>query len=167
MAKSDRQMLSGILKKMLGERASSELLKQCDPELAKQLTPGMELPTVADLVAKKIIKLALDPEKAYQWAVEILFDRMEGKAAQGVPIKADSRVLENKLNDITTQHLNSIAVEFAKESAGQLADQREVTDESDGPAAKLLDLSNDGAGDPEEPPREPVMAGETAAEGIG
>lgn len=139
--------LTSIIKDMLGERASISLIKEIDPELLKELQSGKPAPLVAELLAKKVIKLALDPKKSNQWAVELIFDRLEGRAAQGAPMREDGRNIERRLDDLSTEHLNSVAADFAKATRERAAEK--TADEADGPTARLLDLSRDRAADPE------------------
>ena len=147
MAKSntERTQLLGIIKKMLGERASMELLKEVAPDIIPELKNGTPVPVVAELLVNKVVRLALDPKKSNQWAVELIFDRVEGKAVQGRPIREDGRVLEDRLDEVTATHLNSIAAKFAKQAASELSSRGEAENKPAGPAAKLLDLHKNRA----------------------
>lgn len=156
MAASARTRLSDALREMLGQKASVQLVKEVAPELMNQLTAGKSLPTIAELLVKKVVGMALDPKRQCQWAVELIFDRMEGKAVQGAAVREDARITEEKLDDLTAEHLNSIAAEFSKDAARELAGS-DAEDAAHRPAADDLDLPDDGADGPEEAPGEPAL----------
>lgn len=164
---NDNRRLSDILKGMLGKKATAELLREVDPDLLTRLRAGMETPTVAELVAKKIIRLAMDPKKSNQWAVELILDRMEGRSPKAPPLREDAGVTEEKLDALTAEHLNSIASSFARDSAagndGKAEPPAEET--TDGPAAKLLGLSKDKIGRAQEAGPESAVAAGTEAQG--
>ncbi|WP_411053147.1 hypothetical protein, partial [Tritonibacter sp. SIMBA_163] len=55
-----------------------------------------------------VLKFAVAPGRANQWAVELVFDRVDGKAIQQAA--GDGRdVIEDRLDDISRQHLNDLA----------------------------------------------------------
>ncbi len=156
--KSDKARLTEIIKQMLGERVTIKLLEEIDPELLKELQAGKAVPTVADMLAKKVIRLALDPQKSNQWAVELIFDRLEGKAPKGTPMREDGRVIEERLDAITTEHLNSLAAQFARQTTVEFGSGSEIEDTTSGPASKLLDLQQDRTVSAEEVGCEPAVA---------
>lgn len=165
MAKaSERKKLSTLLRELLGKRAPMDLLKEIDPDLVTQMEAGVPAPTLAELVAKKVVRLALDPQKQSQWAVELVFDRTEGKAVQGAAMKDDGRDTEKRLSDLTTEHLNSLAATYAK-SAKPRRPEAEPQAEASGPASKLLDLRKDGPADSQEAGGQPPVASGVASEG--
>ena len=158
-AGNNKVRLANTLKSMLGERASMEMLKECAPELLKALGPGKNVPTVAELLAQKVIALALDPKKSNQWAVELIFDRVEGKAVKGAEVMEAYRDVEDKLDELTTEHLNSIAAKFAKNAPAELGGgEYKAEDRAAGSANKLLDMSKNRTRRSERPSSQPGVA---------
>jgi hypothetical protein len=144
--------LAETLKELLGQIASAKLLAEVDPELLKELTAGKTAPTIAELVVKKVIRLALDPKTQCQWAIELIFERVEGKAVQGSPLREDGRMIEDRLDDITREHLNSLAATFAKQATNDLITDNAGTEEP----TKGTPLAPDDAGQrPPDPPCQP------------
>jgi hypothetical protein len=158
-----RARLNVLLKDLLGQRATVKLLKEVEPDLLREMSAGAKAPTMAELLVKKVVKLALDPEKPNQWAVELIFDRVEGKPVGGAPPTDDGRQIEERLDDVTTQHLNAIASQFSRRTPGELAggDGEPAAEAgADGPAAKLLDLPQDRPARPQgDDDESPVEAG--------
>lgn len=159
-----RRKLTHLMKEMLGKNATAELMKEVAPEMLEQLRPNDTLPTIADLLVGKIVKLALDPKKSNQWAVEIIYDRVEGRAIQGEPPREDGRVHEERLRDIGRTQLNAIAAQFTQDEPGRLGGA-EAKDEPAGPARKLLDLSKNRAARAEGAEGEHPLAPASAAVG--
>ena len=153
-SKELKAALSSRLKSVLGESATLELLREVDPSLAAGLKAGTPMPTLADLVVRKVTRLAMDPNASNQWAVEMVWDRIEGKAVQGEIPTDSGRQIEERLDTISRDHLNAIAADIARarESAAADADVR-----SDGPTARLLDLSRNRAGDSQDAGKQPPM----------
>jgi hypothetical protein len=167
MAKSNalRAKLVDTMKVMLGERATVKLLNEIDPGLIASIRAGTPVPTLAELLVDKVIKLALDPKRANQWAVELIFDRVEGKSVKGQAIREDGRQIEERLDEITTEHLNSLAAQFAKNEPGELVERRNIEDRTPGPASKLLDLHKDRAAGSQDIRGELVVAAGASEEG--
>lgn len=139
--KSPKMQLSEKLREMINRAVPIRMLQEVAPELIDELQAGMPVPLVADLIVDKLIKLAIDPKRPNQWALELIWERMEGKAAQGQPPDDQGRLLEERLDDITTQHLNAIATQYAKSHRdGQPA----VKEQPLGPDTGNLDLLEDG-----------------------
>lgn len=138
-----RVKIAETLKRVLGEHATYELVKEVAPELLEELAVGKIAPSVADLLVRKVVRLALDKEKSNQWAVELIFDRVEGKSVAGQPIREDGRIVEDRLDDLTREHLNSIAAQFAQRAKDRLVGGSEAADRAAGPASKLMDLRKD------------------------
>ena len=80
-------------------------MKEVAPELLEQLKAGMAVPTIADLLVQKIVRLALDKKKSNQWAVELVMDRIEGKAVKGQPMREDGRLIEERLGCTAEHHV--------------------------------------------------------------
>lgn len=143
--KPGKVKLTELLRDMLGERATKELLEVVDPDFLKELKKGKSIPTVADLLVKKIVRYALDPSKAYQWAVEMIWNYNEGKPAMGSPVTDDGREFDEQMDDLTREHLNSMAAQFSKSAAEQLlteAAEPSGKDDGGGPANRLLSIKN-------------------------
>jgi uncharacterized membrane-anchored protein YjiN (DUF445 family) len=162
-----RTKVTEMLKRMLGERATYELVSEVAPELLAELTANKNVPTVADLLIRKVIRLALDKDKGNQWAVELIFDRVEGKSVAGEPVRQDSRVVEDRLDDITREHLNSIAAQFAKRAKDELGGDKKAENRPAGPAGRLLDLHKNRPDRPENLDRKPPLAEGTPPAGGG
>lgn len=108
-----RDKLSDLLRQMLGTTASPEMLAHADKDgmLLKRMQQGDSLPTLSRLLAQKVIRLALDPDKAYQWAVELCFDRTEGKPVAAEQVKERRKVLD-RLDDITAKQIDAITDKY-------------------------------------------------------
>ncbi len=113
-----RQLVSDSLRDMLGEEIPEKLLKKIAPEFHKALPANSRMPTVAFMLARKLVAMALDPAKGNFNAVNAVLERSEGKASPGSPIKQSEAVIEDKLDDISTQHLNTLAAAFFKRALG-------------------------------------------------
>lgn len=158
-AKGKADRLTDILKEMLGKHADAEMLQATCPELLKGLANGMKMPTFAELLAHKLMQLAMakDPPR---WVIELILDRTEGRVVQGAPPQEGEGQLHKKLDDIDIELINSQTAEFAQQGdlateAGADAGAENV---SDGPSARLLDLSGDGAGGSQGAGGEPALA---------
>lgn len=165
MAKSAKARLSEHIRHLLSGHASPRLLEKVAPELLQELKPGMKMPQVSELLAQKVLDLALDPCKANQWAVEMVFDRSEGRSVQGIPLREDGRVTEDKLNEYTTHHLNALANKFTARSEGENEDYQASEDPTTGRVAQDLDLPSNRVGGAQALTSEPPVA--EGAEGEG
>lgn len=168
MAQSELKVkLTEHIKSLLGQRATGELLKEVDPALLAEMQADAEMPTLAALVAKKVIRLALDPQKSHQWAVELIMDRTEGRAVQGAPPKEDGRIIQEKLDNLTREHINSLTTKFAEVTAASVKEfeESQPSDDDAGPAARLLDLPRNGISSPKEAEGESSVEAEPADEG--
>lgn len=166
--KSLRADLNAKLKAALGHTATVELLKVVNPKLLEQLRAGVQMPRVADLLVDKIIKLALDPAKANQWAVELVWDRSEGRAVAGQAPENDGRKIEDRLNVISKEHLNAIATQFSTEKWQKAEEENRnqaTADPAPGLPPGLLDLPSHGAGSTQALGGQSSMA--TEAKGAG
>jgi hypothetical protein len=121
-----------------------------------------------EIIARNVVKEAMRGER---WAIELCYDRTEGKPIQAVKDDASERGVEERLEDVTKHHLNELArslgVAVAAEpigagpvvtggEAGEL-DEREADVGDDGPGTVrgLLDLPRDGDRDSEDAQDEP------------
>lgn len=134
-----RHALVARLKKVLGETATKELLQACQPKQLEKLKPGQDFPMVAELLVDKIVIFALDTSAANQWAVELVWSYIEGRPVQGLPKRDDGRHIEEHLNDITRQHINSLAATIDGNRPAVPA-APEAEDRTPGPASRLMDL---------------------------
>ncbi|MCC7147127.1 MAG: hypothetical protein IT443_11835 [Phycisphaeraceae bacterium] len=167
-----RRKLSQLLADALGQKASSELLSQC-PDLLKQIQAGQEIPTIAELLVAKVVQLALDPAKQNQWAVEMIFDRVEGKPVAGIAPDDQGRPIEDRLDDITGQYINELADRFVRAKRSEEAAETRDRDQRPAPVAEppsgrpspLLDLPQNRARRPQDVPREPPVESPAEKEG--
>ena len=160
-----RHALVARLKNVLGEKATAKLVEACRPDQLEKLKPGQDLPTVAELLVDKIVRFALDKDKANQWAVDLVFGYIEGRPVQGLPKRDDGRHLEDHLNDITRQHLNSLAATI--DGNGPAVPTASATeDPTPGPTTRLLVLPGHRIGSPkEDPAKSPLEIRAPAASG--
>ena len=134
--------ISDHIRAILEEQATVELLEQVAPELLAS-TAKKDFPTLSRLLADKIVIAAIDKKKSNEWAVQMVVERLEGKAVQGEKINDTDDAVEEQLTRAGTEHINHIAA------------QLNITADSDEPgaaegvpdrlsAAKDLDLPADG-----------------------
>lgn len=139
-------MPASSAEKRLTELIKAQLQKQADvedlpPDLQAAMADGNRQPNYGELLVHKVVKLAVSPGKIHQFAIELIFDRVEGKSVQSVPVNdTATEATEERLRDITRQHLNDIAGQFvAAERAGVAA----AAGPPAGPASRLLALPQD------------------------
>lgn len=119
--KPDRRKLSEIIRETLGSLAPPSLL--VDRAIIDAMIEGAPAPRIADLLVNKVVKLALDPDKANQWAVELIFDRVEGKASPVMVSDQEGRQIDERIENVSVAHLNSLAKRFV-ETRGNLPEGR-------------------------------------------
>lgn len=153
--KNLKQEITSRLRAVLGENATRQLLEEFAPDLLEQLKKGDSVPKIADLLARKIIRFGIDPKKPNQWAVELICDRLEGKAAQGEPVKDTGRILEGQLDAITVQHLNALA---AEQTRSRREAEPAVKDETPGHVPSPMEMLENGTFNTEEDIRQLDMA---------
>ena len=156
--KSDKltAKLSEIMKEAVGKKASTGLLQELefDPEELRKITSGkLPVPTIAQLIVQKIIRMALTPTRSNQWCVEMVWERTEGKAPSSPALTDDGRGTEERLNDITTSHLNALAEDSI--AAAAEAHTEELPSRL---AEAQLEMSEDGTPDTQGLPGEPPVA---------
>ena len=132
MGKKRSQKVSDVIKQLLQSEADDKLIETVCPEMAGEFA-GISTPTIAELLAQKIVVMALDHKKPNEWAVTMVLDRAEGKAVQGDKPNAADEIIEDKLTRASTQHINHIS----KAVIGSLCngDGDESEDVSDRPTA--------------------------------
>lgn len=123
---------------------------------------------VGEVIAENVTREAMKGER---WAIELTFDRSEGKPIQAVKDDASDRSVEERLEDVTRHHLNQLALAAGGEplaaavgadsldagDADRERDERRADpgDDRPGTTRGLLDLPRDGGDDPEDPQDEP------------
>lgn len=107
MAKTAKQKLGDHLKQLIGQPAPVEMLDGWQ-DIINEMAEGRQAPQIAELIAMKVLKAAVDPNRPNQWAVELVFDRVDGKAIQQTAGEGRDEI-EERLNDISRQHLNDLA----------------------------------------------------------
>lgn len=150
--KTARQKLGDYLKSMIGQPAPVEMLDGWQ-DIINEMAEGKSAPLIAELIAMKVLKAAVDPSRPNQWAVELVFDRVDGKAIQ--QNSGEGRdVIEERLDDISRQHLNDLAaLSTADAAAGP-----EAEDGADRPVANPLSgLSSHRAENAQNPQGKPPM----------
>jgi len=163
--KSARARLSEHIRHLLGSNATVKLLRVVAPEVLDELKPGMKMPQVSELLAEKVVQLALDPSKSNQWAVEMVFDRSEGRVVQGIPLREDGRVTEDRLNEYTTHHLNALAASFTTRSESEDEANPPHEDPTTGRDPALLDLPSNRVSGTQADNGEPAVAPDATGEG--
>jgi len=144
--------LTNTLKQLLGQKADAETLQAWidkDEEIRDAMAAGHATPMLIDLLARKIVQLATNPNEKNQWAVELVFDRVEGKPIQGTPPDDGGRRIEDRLDELTKHNLNQIAKPHL--TATPVVHERTAEERAAGPARKLMDLPSDRAGRSEAP----------------
>ena len=144
--KSPKTRLSEHIRHLLSGYATPEIMREVAPELLSKLKPGMSMPLLSELLAQKVISLALDKDRPNQWAIEMVFDRSEGKSVQGIPLREDGRVTEGKLDEYTIHHLNAISAGFAAGIEGDQEVSQTPADGALGSTPGKLDLSSNRVG---------------------
>jgi hypothetical protein len=154
MAKEKRRdtKLSKWLKEILGKNAPIEF------QIEDDLLSGHPGRTNAEVIADAVIAEA---RKGKQWAIEVVYDRTEGKPVQAIKQDDGDRTFEERITDVTVKHLNDIAAHrsapAAKPPVGAdspppddagTAEPAAVAGERPArPARDFLDLPQNGVGD--------------------
>lgn len=160
--KSLKHELAARLKAALGAIATKKLVEEVAPELLDKLKPGDDMPAVAELLVDKIVKLAIERDKANQWAVELVWNYIEGRPVPGTAKREDSRLIDERLDQTTAAHLNGIAAAVSRRKDSRGVDAAEG---ADGPAARLLDMPGNRPRGPEGATGKLAVA--AAAQGAG
>jgi hypothetical protein len=96
--------LSKWLRELLGRNAPIEFQIEAD------LLTGDPGKTNAEIIAEKVVEAAREGK---QWAIELIHDRTEGKPVQAVKQDEGDRSVEERIEDVTVQHLNDLARKLA------------------------------------------------------
>ena len=141
--------LAESLKGILVENADlakywGDLPKEVQNELANGTQSSI---SKFELLNRRLVDLAITNPAKYQWAVQLIFDRTEGRAAQSATDPEDSsRDFDSKLSRIGKQHLQTFVPTSVIRNA-QDSDEAKVV--APGPASAILDLPDDRSGGPE------------------
>lgn len=155
--------LSKWLRELLGRNAPIDFQDQAE------LLAGEPGKTNAEVIAEAVVAAAREGK---QWAIELVHDRTEGKPVQAVKADEGDRSVEERINDVTVQHLNDLAAKLGNigdSPAPPLsADPQPEPDAPEphanaagsghpaaAPAHKLLDLPKDEHRDPQDPQGQP------------
>lgn len=92
--------LSKWLRELLGRNAPIEFQEQAE------LLAGEPGKTNAEVIAEAVLAAAREGK---QWAIELVHDRTEGKPVQAIKPDEGDRSVEERINDVTVQHLNDLA----------------------------------------------------------
>ncbi len=145
-----------LFKDSLARPVPVELLDDW-PEIQNAMAEGQPAPQTAEVLVAKIIRYAVERGKANTWAVEMIYEYVVGKP-QLAPQDGDSgRHFDEKLEDVTTDHLNSLAATFASSNGGLVPSKAQ--DKADRPmAGAAVGVPEDGPRSTEGPSDEPEMA---------
>lgn len=147
MKKRRDTKLSLWLKQILGKAAPIEF------QIINDLAEGDPGRTNAEVVAEKVVEAAREGK---QWAIELCYDRTEGKPAQSAKADVDDTRVEERINDVTKQHLTILAEKLGAPISAHTVPVAEESDDgrrdhpgqrAAGPARSILDLPKDEAGD--------------------
>ncbi len=152
-----RKHMIDLLKDQLGRPVSVELLEESYPEIVNAMASGQPAPQVAQVLAAKIIKLAIKGDEKNQWAIEMIYDRVVGKPKQS-PVDAGGgrQFADEKLDDVTTEHLNVLAQDFAATNGGLASPPPGPPDRQ--MASALVDVPDHGPVGSKDAGSEPEMA---------
>ena len=135
---STTAQLAKLLREKLGETADLEFQNITNPIPGQ---PTTSFVTNGDVLVDKIMKLAVEGK---QWAMQLVFDYVEGKPAQASTEDAESRQTEQRLDEISSEHLN----QFAEQVIGRGTDAggESSGDDPARPVSRLMDLPKNGTG---------------------
>ncbi len=123
VTKKQKRGLSETLKDMLGKPAPVELVDQISADLRDRIAEGGPIPSYEELIVARCLQIALGP-KPCQWAMELVWDRVEGKPFKNENVDKSRNQWEKKMDDVTAAQLNNIAATVAsmsKQSSPQQA----------------------------------------------
>lgn len=155
MAKNkEKAQLNARLEALLGKTATRQLMEDAGIDLT-EYNAGTPLPKIADLVVYEVVKMAL---KGKEWAIQLAYDRTEGKTPTGQQTKEDGRILEERLDTVTQAHINALAESIIYDEDNQIKNVAAGL-----PSSDEVDLSKDGPDRPQNAHRESPVAQEIAA----
>ena len=140
-------ILSKLLKDLLGKPVSIKNLSAAE---ISELVEGFQVMSNGEALAEKLMQLAT---LGKEWAIQIVLERTEGRAVQAAKEDGSDKTTEERLDYITTQHLNSLAKRHLERQQDEQRlppppEPAEVGGEPQnvaaGPASKLLGLRKDG-----------------------
>ncbi len=128
------------------------------PEIRDAMAVGQPAPQTAEVVVAKIIRYALEKDKANLWAIQMIYDYVVGRPQQAPQDADGGRHFDEKVEDVTTEHLNALAHQF-QTTAGGLAVANTPAGQANRPVAvPALDLPENGPGSSQGASGEPEMA---------
>lgn len=104
---SKREKLADLIRDYIGRPAPVEMLDGWD-EALQRMAEGEPAPKIAELIVMKVLKAASDPARSNQWAVELVFDRVDGKAIAASSGEGRDEI-EDRLDDLSRRHLDDLA----------------------------------------------------------
>lgn len=140
-------VLSKLLRDLLGRPVS---IKNLSAKEVSELVEGFQVMNNGEALAEKLMQLAVQGK---EWAIAIVLERTEGRAVQAAKEDGSDKTTEERLDYITTQHLNSLAKRHVERQQDEqpiapVHEPAEVGSRpqnvSAGPASKLLGLRKDG-----------------------
>lgn len=155
--KNWRKHMVQLFKDGLGRPIPVALLDDY-PEIEQAMAAGQPAPETAAVVVAKIIRYAVDRHKPNTWAIQMIYDYVVGKPQQ-TPADADAgRHFDEKVNDVTTEHLNALAEQFQASGGGFVAKPQAENGADRSMASALMEMPEDGIGGSEGSGSEPEMA---------
>ena len=155
MAKKRSDKIGSIMRKLLSEEAEARFQIQ---GLAGQRSKYNN----AELIARKVMEKAI--QTGEQWAVQFVAERAEGKAVAAEKIIEEDRSTEEKLTDVTLQHLNALAKTITSGQQQAAADNGHPQ-QADPPARADLPVPQNGNHHPQGAAGKPPLAAGTQAAG--
>lgn len=113
--------------------------------LVDQQAQGIAGFTAAEVMAHKVMSLAIAPEKANRWAIEMILDRTEGKPVSAEKKTDEGRHIERRLDEVTAAHLNEITEGVVSTRIGGKSAQPEKEGEPDKVEVVEGELPDSGA----------------------
>lgn len=102
MAKTNKYT-GPILTKFLREMAQEEVTVGDDG------SPETRAKRLAKIVWEHALGTYPDLKKPAQWAIELVYDRMEGRIAQAMPLDVNKRPMSEKIGDIARKTINALS----------------------------------------------------------
>ena len=128
------------------------------PEIEQAMAEGQIAPKTAEVVVAKIIRYAVERGKPNTWAIQMIYDYVVGKPQQTPSDVDGGRHFEDKVDDVTTEHLNALAEQFQEAGGGFVAKSQAENGADRQVAVAVMDVPEDGIGGSEGPGGEPEMA---------
>ena len=148
-----------MAKRKQGDKIGSYLRKLlAEKGEVKHQPAGLNGPatlTNAELLARKLLDRALSSTD--QWAVQTIIERAEGKAVAAERIIEQDTSTEEKLSDVTRQHLNALTKQITSEAI-PADDQSRPVEQADSAARADVPMPKNGDSDTKVARPEPTVA---------